>query len=136
MTHMHTSLISIPSSQRPNQGPIKRVSETFIKASTCYSIDADASAVLQSNTERHQQLKMAPIHQTREEQAPASEQPQPLLHVLIRLRSLRDIAAAVDGLSLHHKSDWFHFVTEQNVYHSQRRSSEWRVYLSPNKDAA
>lgn len=79
---------------------------------------------------------MAPIHQTREERAPASEQPRPLLHVLIRLRSLRDIAAAVDGLSLHHKSDWFHFVTEQNIYRSKRSSPDWRVYLSPNKDAA
>lgn len=46
-------------------------------------MEADASAALQSSTDRHQQLKMAPIHQTREERAPASEHPRPLLCVLI-----------------------------------------------------
>lgn len=102
--------------QRPSPGSINRASETFIKAPTCYSIDADASAALQSSTDRHQQLKMAPIHQSREERAPplntrdlfcvSSYTPPP---------SIQDIAAAAGGLSPHHRSDWFHFVTEQNI---------------------
>lgn len=56
--------------QRPSQGPINRASETFIKASTCYSIDANASAALQASTERHQRLKMAPLRHERTEHPP------------------------------------------------------------------
>lgn len=92
------------------------MSETFIKAFACYSIDVYASAPLQSSTDRYLKLKKASIHQTHEPCVHPAIQPWPAIHVLTHIQPVHITTAVIQRRFLHQKPKMLIFpVTKENL---------------------